>query len=256
MTARDRLARAIGLYHALSESDVEDIVDQGLGTPDDFGRGPAEDGPPTYTYRGRRWAVEYRDGRPHLIDAIEVPSDAARSAATEAEHRFALVVDTLEAMRQGPLTDGRIAELREDGWGEVLEEAARRDRERPSERLAAMESTQRQRQRLGRAQEILGAPAMLPRRVPDDATDEADLHGIGRFLIITLVRMHAGAAECRIDFTEDAESVLSQVARLILGGHRLLRVCDLDADSYQDAVGITLLLAFTDQPLHTYERTM
>ena len=200
--------------------------------------------------------MEYRNGRPHLIDAIEVPADAARSAVAGVECRFAFVIDTLEAMRQGPLTDGRVAELREDGWGEVYAEARRRDEAESGPEAAATELQERQRQRLGRAHEILGAPVMLPHMTADDAIGESDLHGIGRFLIVTLVRMHAGAAECRVDFTEDAEAVLSQVARLILEGHRLLRIFDLDSEGYQDPVGVTIRLSLSDEPDIHYERGM
>jgi hypothetical protein len=260
MTARDMLARAIGLYHPISEADREQIIDAGLADESDFEPSghplDSGDGPPTYSYRGSRWMVEFRAGRPHLVEDIEVPADAARSGATEAEHRFALVVDTLEAMRQRPLTDGRIAELREDGWREAYAEARRRDEGESGPEAAATELQERQQQRLGRAHEMLGAPVMLPHMTADDAIDGGDGGQIGRYLIVTLVRMHAGSAECAVDIVEDAEAVLSQVARLILEGHRLLRVCDLDADTYQDPVGVTIRLSLSDEPDIHYERGM
>jgi hypothetical protein len=128
MTARDRLTRNIGLYGPLSESDVEDIIDAGLADEHDFEPSDdpfaSDDDPPAYTYRGSRWAVEFRNGRPHLVEAVNVPP---RSAVTQTEHAFALVVDMLEQMWSTPMTDEKIADLREDGWADTFRHAAERD---------------------------------------------------------------------------------------------------------------------------------
>jgi hypothetical protein len=130
MTARDRLARAIGLYHSLSEADREDIVDQGLASSDDFEPSDdpfaSDDDPPTYAYRGSRWGVEFRNGRPHLVEAINVPLP---SAVAQTEHAFAFVIHMLEQMWSTPMTDEKIADLREDGWEDTFRHAAERDGE-------------------------------------------------------------------------------------------------------------------------------
>jgi len=70
------LARAIGLLRPLSFDEMQDVIDAALATDDDF---ESSGEPPTYTYIGDRWQVEFRLGRPHLIDAVNVPPDAPRS---------------------------------------------------------------------------------------------------------------------------------------------------------------------------------
>ena len=142
MTARDRLTRNIGLYGPLSESDVEDIIDQELATRDDFEPSvdpfASDDDPPTFAYRGSRWGVEFRGGRPHLVEAIDMPP---RTAVAETEHAFALVVDMLEQMWSTPMTDEQIAEIRDDGWAETFRHAAERDATRTGQGDETPEAT-------------------------------------------------------------------------------------------------------------------
>ncbi|MEI6502251.1 MAG: hypothetical protein WCP21_14640 [Armatimonadota bacterium] len=93
------LARTIGLLRPLSFDEMQDVIDAALATDDDF---ESSGEPPTYTYIGDRWQVEFRLGRPHLIDAVNVPPAPPRSAVAAEETRFGLVVDVLEMVREGP----------------------------------------------------------------------------------------------------------------------------------------------------------
>lgn len=134
MTATDRLARAIGLYHPLSEEDREQIIDAGLADRDDFEvitpPWAREGDAPLYGYCGDRWTVEFRGGRPHLVASIEVPPNAALSEVARSEHRFALVLDMVERAWSRHMTDEKVAEVRGDiGWAGLFEKSARRDRE-------------------------------------------------------------------------------------------------------------------------------
>ena len=83
-TARARLAGAIGLLLPLSPDDVDDIVALGIEGRDAFEELPEDrcepGASPSYRYAGGRWAVEFRHGRPHLIEAVNVAAQTVRSA--------------------------------------------------------------------------------------------------------------------------------------------------------------------------------
>lgn len=119
MTSADRLARNIALFYPLSEYDVEDIVDAELATQEEFGPTvyPVADDEDEdlYDYRGSRWSAEFRNGRPHLVETIDVPPDLPRSVAAQEETKFGFIVDALETMWGRPLTDEQIAEFKADG---------------------------------------------------------------------------------------------------------------------------------------------
>lgn len=134
MSSTDRLARAIGLYHPLLEADREQIIDAGLADDNDFEilKPPwdRDRDPPVYGYCGDRWTVEFRGGRPYLIEAIDVPSGTPGSEVAGAEEAFGLVIHLIEGMRKKPMSDARVAALREEGWADALRHADERDAER------------------------------------------------------------------------------------------------------------------------------
>lgn len=254
MTASDILARAIGLHHPLSEADREQIIDAGLADEHDF-KGAGD--PPTYTYTGEEWAVEFRNGRSLLIDRIEVPPDFPRSAVREEESRFAHVMNVLAMFNGRPLTDAQMDEHRKgEDWERLFREAERRDREEPGRGCQSVTNARIDQQRLGRAQDVLGAPPVLPHLTPDQAIAEGNLFAIRRYLIVTLVWMDEQVAECHVGYAGDAEGLLAEIVDLVLHGHRLLRAYDLDSDEYQDGLGVTLRLSLTEHPEIQYERTI
>jgi hypothetical protein len=254
MTARERLARAIGLFHPLTEVDVEDLCDSGLVDESDF-RAVSSD-PPTYTYCGDRWTVEYRDGRPRLIPSISVPPDTPRSAVAEEEARCALVMDVLGLVKGAELTDAEIAEYRADAWGPVLDEARRRDEEEPGRGSAAIEWHERQGRRLQRAREVIDSPPIRPYTTQGGGLDHGDEWKLHRYMILTVCRIDESTGECRVDHAEDIEAVLAEVAQLVTDGRALLRIFDLDDDEYQSGVEITVHVCLADSPDTSHERTV
>lgn len=241
MTARERLARAIGLFHPLTEVDVEDLCDSGVANESDF-RALSSD-PPTYTYCGDRWTVEYRDGRPRLIPTISVPPETPRSAVAQEEARCALTMDVLGLIKGAELTEAEIAEYRADTWDGVLAKAAERD-------AAAIEFTKR----LGRAREILGAPAIVPRRLVGDALDDLHEPHIGRYLLIIIARVVDQLAECRIEFAEGTDEMLARVSELLTTAEGLLGIYDTDADDDDRRVGITVSTSLTNDVDQSHAR--
>jgi len=132
MTAADRLARNLAFCRPLSVTNVDDIIDQRLADGrDEFvlmgDPWIAADGTLAYRYCGTRWAVEYRNGRPHLIEAINVPADSPGPEVAAAEQAFAVAIHFTEGLFGRPMGEERIAELRGDPWGDVFRRAAERD---------------------------------------------------------------------------------------------------------------------------------
>lgn len=123
-TAATRLAYHIEFAADLHLPDVEDIIDAGLANEADFG--PDND-PDTYSYRGDRWVVEFRSGRPHLIEAINVPPDAPGPAVAAAERGKALAVYMTETLFGSPMSEPSLAEASRDPWERILREAAEKD---------------------------------------------------------------------------------------------------------------------------------
>lgn len=249
MTARDRLARAIGLLHELTQADVEDIVDQGLANPGDF---EATDDPTTYRYAGDRWQVQFSHGRPHLVEAVDVPEDAPASAVAEDECRFGLVVDMLEQMRGGTVGDDLVAELRE-GWSGVFAEDERRDREEPGRGSAGSEWARRQAVRADRAVTIIGC-CILP--VDEAWWDDDDRPSVGRYLVLATCPTGTPEPRCQVAYADDVDGVLALVAEVLATARQILAIHDLDADGHMTEVAVRLRLSLTDGPDTVHERTL
>lgn len=252
MTATDILARSIGLHHPLSEADREQIIDAGLADEDDF---KTNGDPPTYTYTGEEWDVEFSHGRPRLIDRIEVPPDIPRSAVREEETRFAHIMNVMEMIHRRPLTDAEIAEHRKgEEWERLFAEAERRDRDEPGRGSESVTNARIAQQRLGRAREILGGPAIVPRRLVGDELDEGDAWKVGRYLIIIIVQILDQVAECRIEFAGETDEMLARVSELLTTAEGLLGIYDLDSDDDDRRVGITLSTSLTDDVDQSHAR--
>ena len=67
-------------------------------------------------------------GRPLLVGALDVPTDAPGPAVAAVERAFAYTIHLVDSVGGPPLSAGDIAEIREDdGWASNFDRAAERD---------------------------------------------------------------------------------------------------------------------------------
>jgi hypothetical protein len=71
--------------------------------------------------------------------------------------------------------------------------------------------------------------------VPEDAIDEGDAWRVGRYLIVTVLRIDDQVADCQVDHAETPAAMLRHVAHLVAETRGLLHVWDLDADDHRAA---------------------
>jgi len=123
-TAADRLARHIAFDVRLSIANLEDIVDQDLADRGEFVPDPED--LRAYVYNGDRWAIEYRTGRPRLVEAIEVGPHPVGPETAWTEKAFARLIELIDCVGP-PMPQEQIDHIREEVWADRFRQAAERD---------------------------------------------------------------------------------------------------------------------------------
>lgn len=257
MTPHAILAEAVAFGEELSTEEVEDIIDAGLATGEDFvqaeevvdGRVVAR-----WLYVGDSWEAFFRDGHPVLVESGTAP----RSHGAVCERRFGWAVRSLGIMDGRRLTDDEVAAMRHDsGWADAFEHAAEADRRLAEFRRSGGPRAEVARDRLLRVRQLVKRFGLVPSLDLRDYLTADDESWLGRYLIVFVRRSVTGIEPCEARSCDDLETLVEWAICTTILERRLVGTWDLDADSDDPLViGCELRVKLQDGTVRRFERTV
>jgi len=233
MTPRCALAEAIGFCRPLPVEQMELLCDGGLAMPDEFEA--VEDDEPGfpvvtgYRYVGDAWEVEFRHGRPVLVER----GTATTGYVAEVERRFAWVLRLVRGPDRGPRTDEEIAALRSSTeWAGAFARAADADRRMSELRRRGGPELELAAERLARARAVLARLGVELSGMWTDPLRIGDESAMARYALVTGTDDHSGEPHHAIEFHGDPTAAVEGVLCTMILDRWVQGLFDLDRAHY------------------------
>jgi len=249
MTPQSALARSIAFHRPLRHEQVTELIAAGLGEPGDYEAIEDDElGFPVLTgfrYCGHTWDVDFRHGRPVLVEA----GTAATGYAAEMERRFSLVLHLVGGPDRGPRTDDEIDALRSSPeWCEAFAEAAERDAMMADLRGRGGPELELATERLARCRDLVARHDVDLSGMWADPLRLGDESAMARYAVVMGSDGPSGGASHAIEFHDDAAIAVERVLCMTIVTGWLLGLFDLDRDRYCEPLILDALVTIDGDP--------
>ena len=198
-----------------------------------------------FRYIGGEWDVDFRHGRPVLVEA----GTAATGYAAEMERRFSWVLHLVAGPDRGPGTDDEIAALRSSSeWAGAFAEAAERDAAMADLRRRGGPELELATERLARCRELVARHDVDLTGMWADPLRLGDESAMARYAIVMGSDRPSGEASHAIEFHEDSVVAVERVLCMTIVTGWLLGLFDLDRTDYTQPLILDALVTIDGDP--------
>jgi len=249
MTPRAILAEAVGFCGPLTIEQVGLVCDAGLAVGEEFE--PIVDSDlgllmlTGYRYVGDAWEVEFRHGRPILVER----GTAATGYVAEVERRFAWTLHLVGGPEHESRTDEDVAEIRSGpGWARSFAEAEAADRRMQDLRRRGGPELELAAERLARARAVVARLGVELTGMWSDPLRIGDESVAARYALVTGTSDATGERLHSISFHADAAAAVEGVLCLIVLQAWLLGAYDLDRADHVEPLMLQALVGIEGDP--------